>query len=100
MESFIFSWKVVFCMENRLLELFHHIHHDGGVHKVHHCGGEHSRISVKLDYNIEHCKCGKHKVDALQIIGHDFEHNEVLIGNFKESCPEGGWHIESGEVIK
>lgn len=87
-------------MENTILELFHHIHHEGDTHKVHHCGGSHRDIDMKCDYNIKHCKCGKHRVDSLQIIGHDFVHNEFLVGDFKEVCPEGGWHIESGEIIK
>jgi len=76
----------------KVLALFHHIHHENGEHKVHHCGGQH----IDVDYNIEHCNCGLHKIDTQKSKGHDFEGNEVEV-EFSEACPEGGWHVESGK---
>lgn len=81
-----------------VVSLFHHIHHRGkkeGGHKVHHCGGDHVKINPKLNYTIAHCKCGKHKIDVKEAIGHDTMSEEVVIV-FEENCLEGGWHIESG----
>jgi len=83
---------------SEMLDLFHHIHHNSEGHVVHHCGGKHVEVDPKLDYNIEHCKCGKHRIDKKKVIGHDFSHNEVLV-EFFEKCPEGGWHIESGKKV-
>jgi len=83
-----------------VVSLFHHVHHYGkGVvkHEVHHCGGEHVKINPCLNYTITHCKCGKHKIDAKEAIGHDFVNKEVLV-EFIEPCPERGWHIESGRI--
>ena len=82
-----------------VVSLFHHIHHKGEKveHKVHHCGGEHVKINPKLNYTITHCKCGKHKIDVKEATGHDNMSKEVVIV-FKENCPEGGWHIESGRI--
>jgi len=77
----------------KVLVLFHHIHHKNGGHQVHHCGGEH----VDVDCNIEHCKCGLHKIDKQISKGHDFDYNEIEV-KFSEKCPEGGWHVESGEM--
>ena len=85
-----------------VVSLFHHIHHEGkkaGEHKVHHCGGDHVKINPKLNYTITHCKCGKHKIDVKEAIGHDPMSEEVVIV-FEENCPEGGWHIESGRIKK
>jgi hypothetical protein len=81
------------------ISLLHHIHHVNGKHVVHHCGGNHVSVNHKLNYNIEHCKCNKHKIDKREVIGHDFEMNEILI-EFAEQCPEGGWHIESGTILE
>ncbi|MFH1500505.1 MAG: hypothetical protein ABIE22_01005 [archaeon] len=76
-----------------ILELFHHVHHENEGHKVHHCGGDHE----DAQYSIEHCKCGKHKIDKKEAIGHDFEKKEVKV-EFSEECLEGGWHVESGVI--
>ena len=81
-----------------ILDLFHHIHHRNEKHLVHHCGGEHVKINKKLNYNIKHCCCGKHRIDKKVAIGHDFDMNEIVI-IFEEKCLNGGWHIESG-IIK
>lgn len=84
-------------MHEDILSLFHHIHHENGIHSVHHCGGNHE----KSDYNIEHCSCGKHKIDKEFAIGHatskDINQFEEKI-KFLEKCPEGGWHVESGVI--
>ena len=83
-----------------VVSLFHHIHHKGKrvvEHKVHHCGGDHVKINPKLNYTITHCKCGKHKIDVKEAIGHDRMSEEIVIV-FGENCPEGGWHIESGKI--
>lgn len=82
-----------------ILDLFHHIHHDSDGHVVHHCGGAHVKINPKLNYNIEHCSCGKHRIDKEAAIGHDFNMNEVEV-IFEEICPTGGWHVESGLIHK
>ena len=74
-----------------ILTYFHHIHHYESEHEVHHCGGKHK----EPNYNINHCSCGKHKINKPKAIGHDFDNNEVLV-IFTEECPDGGWHIESG----
>ena len=78
-----------------ILDLFHHIHHD--THVVHHCGGKHVEMNPKLDYNIGHCSCGKHRIDKQQAVGHDFDINEIKV-IFDELCPQGGWHVESGKI--
>lgn len=86
---------------NDILFLFHHIHHENGVHSVHHCGGKHKEIDSCLDYNIEHCSCGKHKIDKEVAIGHATNNNLNQLEQkvkFLEKCPEGGWHIESGVI--
>lgn len=80
---------------DKILYLFHHIHHDGKKHKIHHCGGNHNG----LNYNIKHCKCGMHSINKSLAIGHDFDNNLVKVKFFKR-CPDSGWHIESGEIIK
>ncbi|MFW5853337.1 MAG: hypothetical protein ACOCU8_01730 [Patescibacteria group bacterium] len=85
---------------NEILSLFHHIHHEAsGEHKVHHCGGEHVKINKKLNYSIEHCQCGLHRIDTEIAIGHatdsDLNPFEVKI-KFLDKCPDGGWHLESG----
>ena len=85
--------------KDHLLSLFHHIHHKDGEHEVHHCGGEHKN----LPYTIEHCPCGKHKIDMREAEGHGTERGDDLLSvmvEFKEKCPEGGWHIESGKIIE
>lgn len=83
-----------------ILSLFHHIHHENSCHEVHHCGGGHSKIDPKVNYTINHCKCGKHSIDKQTAIGHatgkNLEPLEIKI-IFKEKCPEGGWHLESGK---
>lgn len=79
---------------DKILEYFHHIHHVGGEHVVHHCGGNHP----SLDYVIEHCSCGKHRINKQTAVGHDFDYNVTLV-TFREECPDGGWHVESGEII-
>jgi len=81
-----------------ILALFHHIHHKNGGHAVHHCGGKHQEINSKLNYNIKHCSCGKHKIDKNTAIGHDWDMREVTV-RFAEKCPDGGWHLESGKII-
>ena len=85
---------------NEIISLFHHIHHEDGEHEVHHCGGDHVRVDAAVDYNIEHCGCGKHTIDKQIATGHDLDKNLELLEvdiQFKEECPDGGWHIESGE---
>jgi len=84
-----------------ILYLFHHIHHKDDTHAVHHCGGEHKKIDPKLDFTIEHCSCGKHRIDRETAIGHttgpNLEKLEMKI-HFTEKCPDGGWHVESGII--
>lgn len=84
-----------------ILSLFHHIHHENGEHKVHHCGGKHRKVNPKLDYTIEHCPCGQHRIDKAEAIGHATDEKlaeaELLI-RFSEQCPAGGWHVESGVI--
>ena len=82
-----------------ILDYFHHIHHTSGEHEVHHCGDSHKKINSKLDYKIEHCSCGKHSINKKEAIGHDWNYNEVKVA-FDEECPDGGWHVESGKIIK
>lgn len=85
---------------NEIISLFHHIHHEDGEHEVHHCGGDHVRVDAAVDYNIEHCGCGKHTIDKQIATGHDLDKKLELLEvdiQFKEKCPDGGWHIESGE---
>lgn len=82
-----------------ILYLFHHIHHNGKNHEVHHCGGDHIKVDPKMDYTIRHCRCEKHSIDKQKAIGH--ASNEILsqvevMVYFREECPDGGWHIESG----
>ena len=82
-----------------ILSLFHHIHHEGEDHKVHHCGGDHK--GKDLNYTIEHCSCGKHTIDKETAVGHGTQHGDDLLPvtvTFKEKCPDGGWHIESGVI--
>ncbi len=87
-------------MKNQsIIYLFHHIHHKEGKHVVHHCGGKHKEIDSELDYTIEHCSCGKHRINKKEAIGHDFEMNKVFV-IFEEKCPDGGWHLESGIINK
>jgi len=83
--------------KENLIYLFHHIHHKAGEHKVHHCGGQHQAVSPELDYDIWHCACGLHRINKQIAIGHGTNQEEIKI-EFTESCPEGGWHIESGQV--
>ncbi len=81
-----------------LTELFHHIHHNHENHKVHHCGGKHTGV----DYEIEHCSCGFHRIDKQVATGDTIDKKlqkrKVAI-RFTKKCPDGGWHIESGEVL-
>jgi hypothetical protein len=88
---------------SEILSLFHHIHHRNGEHEVHHCGGKHrEKVNPRLDYTIEHCACGKHRIDKKQAIGHASDDLlkpiEVVI-KFQEKWPKGGWHVESGIQI-
>ncbi len=80
---------------NGLLGMFHHVHHSGTAHRVHHCGNGHD----DADYKIEHCTCGKHRIDKEKVTTEKHSPNEFQIDIFFNSeCPDGGWHIESGEV--
>ncbi|HCP08353.1 MAG TPA: hypothetical protein DIT25_00960 [Candidatus Moranbacteria bacterium] len=82
-----------------ILFLFHHIHHEADSHKVHHCGGKHRKIDPEVDYEIFHCSCGKHSINKQSAIGHATNEKLESISlsiNFREKCPDGGWHIESG----
>jgi len=85
--------------KENLIYLFHHIHHEAGEHKVHHCGGQHQSKNPKLDYEIRHCQCGLHRINKKTAIGHGTNQEEIE-AEFLEQCPEGGWHIESGQVLK
>jgi len=93
--TFLLSKRAASKKIQSLLHLFHHIHHNPE-HEVHHCGGDHPGAK----YTIKHCKCGKHAIDKEEAVGHatdeDLKPVEVKI-KFKQKCPEGGWHIESGE---
>jgi len=82
--------------KDNLIHLFHHIHHESGEHKVHHCGGQHQTVDPKLDYEIWHCACGQHRINKKVAIGHGTNREEIEV-EFAELCPEGGWHIESGQ---
>jgi len=70
---------------------------------VHHCGGEHEKNDPTVNYNIKHCLCGKHQIDKEEAFGHTVSENNLeskpIKIKFKEACPEGGWHIESGGII-
>jgi len=87
--------------QQNLLSLFHHIHHENGSHSVHHCGGEHAKIDPIVNYHISHCQCGKHMISVQSALGHAMDSHldsptiEVI---FHETCPHGGWHIESGTI--
>lgn len=85
-----------------ILSLFHHLHHVGGRHEVHHCGGKHASVDRKLNYEIRHCKCGQHAINKKTAIGHATGKNLQPLKlkiKFLESCPDGGWHVESGIKI-
>lgn len=86
-----------------ILSLFHHFHHNDGAHSVHHCGGKHKKIDPKIDYTIEHCSCGKHRINKKVAVGHATDKKlqscEVKI-SFHEKCPDGGWHVESGTELR
>ena len=88
---------------SEIIYLFHHIHHNNGEHEVHHCGGDHQKNDPITDYNIEHCSCRKHRIDKEEAFGHTISENNLeqvpIKIKFKEACPDGGWHIESGEII-
>lgn len=87
---------------SNIIHLFHHIHHYDGEHKVHHCGGEHKTVDPTVNYTIHHCPCGLHSIDQEMAVGHGVDANleniEIKVV-FKEKCPHGGWHLESGEKI-
>lgn len=96
-------------VQNALLGLFHHIHHETEgegkkpKHEVHHCGGQHAEVDPTVDYIIHHCSCGLHRIDKKTAIGHGTKKDLDLLvipTTFVEKCPEGGWHIESGKVSK
>ncbi|MBU1132202.1 hypothetical protein KKC32_03075 [Patescibacteria group bacterium] len=76
----------------KILQHFHHIHHEENNHRVHHCGGAHPSV----DYEICHCACGLHRIDKKIAIGHNFDESEVEF-EFFEECVCGGWHVESGK---
>lgn len=84
--------------EENMSYLFHHIHHDSGVHEVHHCGGKHTGV----DYEINHCSCGLHRINKQVATGDTIDESlnkKELKIKFTEKCPDGGWHIESGQTI-
>jgi len=84
--------------KDHLLSLFHHIHHEDDGHAVHHCGGKHK----DLPYTIEHCSCGKHRIDMEEAVGHGTQRGDDLLAvtvRFSQECPDGGWHIESGRIV-
>ncbi|MGW8184973.1 MAG: hypothetical protein ACWGHO_02585 [Candidatus Moraniibacteriota bacterium] len=88
---------------SEVLALFHHIHHKNGEHQVHHCGGKHKEINPDLDYEINHCPCGKHSINKEVAIGHNVGNSLELVElviKFIEKCPSGGWHVESGILTK
>jgi hypothetical protein len=86
-------------LADAILSLFHHIHHEDGEHEVHHCGGKHPGV----DYTIEHCSCGLHRIDQQEAVGHgtkmDLDLLEITV-TFEDECPDGGWHIEAGVVSR
>lgn len=90
-------------MTEEILFLFHHIHHLKSKHEVHHCGDKHRNVNAKLNYVIRHCPCGKHSINRKQAIGHatteESQPIEIKV-KFTERCPQGGWHLESGEPAK
>jgi len=85
-----------------ILSLFHHIHHTEKGHEVHHCGGKHAEFDPEVDYQIEHCACGKHRINKEEATGHatdsDLKSVKVKI-KFSEKCPDGGWYLESGMKV-
>lgn len=86
-----------------ILYLFHHIHHRKNLHQVHHCGYSHSKINTKLDYSIYHCKCQKHCINKSIALGHTIDSCGKFLELrvvFKEKCPDGGYHLESGKIKK
>lgn len=90
--------------EQAILSLFHHIHHtEDGEHEVHHCGGAHVKVDPEVNYTIKHCPCGKHSINKPKALGHatadDLDLAKVTI-QFPERCPNGGWHLESGKIVK
>lgn len=80
-----------------ILQYFHHTHNTNGQKVVHHCGGDHVKIDPEVDYTIEHCSCGKHRIDKDQAIGHGPDMEKTKF-KFTEECPDGGWHLESGII--
>lgn len=88
-------------MNTEILSLFHHVHHTQNGHEVHHCGGKHVEVDPEVNYIIKHCKCGQHSINKKVAVGHatgkDLKPAKLKI-TFSESCPEGGWHIESGRL--
>ena len=88
--------------EQNLLSIFHHIHHKDHSHEVHHCGGAHVAVDPEVDYTVEHCRHGKHRIDKETAVGHASDKNLELIrvvAKFHEKCDEGGWHLESGTIV-
>jgi len=84
--------------EDNLIYLFHHIHHNSDNHKVHHCGGKHNEVG----YEIKHCSCGQHRINKRLATGDtiDVKLDKIkIIVEFTEECPDGGWHLESGQTI-
>ena len=93
-------------MGNKVLQLFHHIHHNEGGHEIHHCGGYHRKIDPAVNYTIKHCSCGKHSIDKEIAIGHavDGKLEPVAVKiKFFEKCPGDrkgqNWHLESGKIF-
>ena len=84
--------------EENIIYLFHHIHHGPDGHKVHHCGGKHAGV----DFTINHCSCGLHRINKQiatgDTIDEKLKEKKVSI-KFTDKCPEGGWHIESGQPV-
>lgn len=78
-------------MRELILQYFHKVRHSRKKHEVHHYGKE-------SGYNVEHCECGKHSCDR-ELITVPAEKNIISI-KLNERCPYGGWHLESGEIIK
>ena len=83
--------------KDNLIYLFHHIHHNSSGHETHHCGGKHEGVN----YEIWHCSCGLHCINRQLATGDTIDEKltekKVAI-KFTEECPEGGWHLESGQL--
>jgi mannitol-specific phosphotransferase system IIBC component len=77
--------------KKHVLKFFHHVHCDSLGHEV-----EHGKGDTKHGfYTIKHCMCRKHSISNETAIGYDHE-DRMAVFDFSESCPFGGYHIESG----